>query len=480
MVARNTQQIVEVLGQDTTFRNARVTQQIVEVLGQDTAFRAARISQQIVEVLGQDTAFTRAIFTSQNVEVLGTLQPDPPTDTITLTDSVTFTQPIHSFNLTDSLTLSDSAINTMVRKPSLTDTISFVSTGSLAFNVYTRSNTDSITLTDTATFVHVYGLIDPITLTDTLAYTQVARQVLNIPRSDTLTFTDSVTFTKSTIFSDSFYPINDFVTVSHVKPVSITDSLTLTQSVTSVRFISKTDTLTITDTAVVAKSKKISDTLTLTDIVTKTKNKTNPTLIVDMISFSDRLNRQFNLSFTDTITLTDSQLSGFKYCTNNCNLTTYSPHIDYSNTSVTPMLGVSPIPLSSSCQCVTPNNQNIVYTYPAISPTMTLTLPAPDFNNHDTYTIKRITRVTRGNKLLTYRAPYWPKLKTLVYSFSYLTEQQKQDLLKFLYASTGAVIGLLDFENRYWQGTILNPSDAVTQSGRYVNSASIQFQGNQQ
>jgi hypothetical protein len=106
-----------------------------------------------------------------------------------------------------------------------------------------------------------------------------------------------------------------------------------------------------------------------------------------------------------------------------------------------------------------------------------VTLRAPNLGNKDRLSFNRIVRETRGGTLIVFADPIWPKVQTLVLTFSGLHNAQKQQLLAFLDAHLGQEIGLLDWEGRHWKGVIMTPTDPVVQDARDSFSASMEFEG---
>ena len=85
--------------------------------------------------------------------------------------------------------------------------------------------------------------------------------------------------------------------------------------------------------------------------------------------------------------------------------------------------------------------------------TDTLTLKTPNFGNLDRLAFNRVQRETRGGTLVIFADPIWPKIQTLVLSFSALKRDEAQGLLTFIDNHLGEEIGLLDWEHRYWRGS---------------------------
>jgi len=116
--------------------------------------------------------------------------------------------------------------------------------------------------------------------------------------------------------------------------------------------------------------------------------------------------------------------------------------------------------------------------YPA-SGTVTdsVTLRAPNLGNKDRLSFNRILRETRGGTLVVFADPIWPKIQTLVLTFSGLSATQSQQLLTFLETHLGEEIGLLDWEGRCWKGVVMTQTEPVVQDGRNSFSASLEFEG---
>jgi hypothetical protein len=116
--------------------------------------------------------------------------------------------------------------------------------------------------------------------------------------------------------------------------------------------------------------------------------------------------------------------------------------------------------------------------YPAVGDVIdSIVLRAPDLGNKDRLSFNRVLRETRGGTLVTYADPIWPKIQTLVLSFSGLPSDKARKLLDFLDGHLGEEIGLMDWEHRYWRGVVTVPDDPVVQDGPDSFSASFEFEG---
>jgi hypothetical protein len=116
--------------------------------------------------------------------------------------------------------------------------------------------------------------------------------------------------------------------------------------------------------------------------------------------------------------------------------------------------------------------------YPATgTATDTLVLRDPEFGNKNRLQFNRISRETRGGTLIVYADPMWPKIETLVLTFSALKPAQAEALLEFMENHLGLEIGLWDWEGRQWTGVITNPNDPVVQDSKYSFTGSLEFEG---
>ena len=106
-----------------------------------------------------------------------------------------------------------------------------------------------------------------------------------------------------------------------------------------------------------------------------------------------------------------------------------------------------------------------------------VTLRAPNLGNKDRLSFNRILRETRGGTLVVFADPIWPKVETLVLTFSGLRTAQARQLLAFLETHLGEEIGLLDWEGRAWKGVVTMPTEPVVQDSRNSFSASLEFEG---
>jgi hypothetical protein len=150
------------------------------------------------------------------------------------------------------------------------------------------------------------------------------------------------------------------------------------------------------------------------------------------------------------------------------NFCDYTPGIGEGSLNYTPPSPIAPTLIRRS---------TTVLTYPYASPLSTIALRNPNFDNVTQLEFRRINRRTKGGSLDLYRDESWPKTKRLIYTFTWLSELQRNQLLSFFNSSLGSEIGILDFESRQWRGIILTPTSTITEPKASGFNASFEFEG---
>lgn len=121
-------------------------------------------------------------------------------------------------------------------------------------------------------------------------------------------------------------------------------------------------------------------------------------------------------------------------------------------------------------------NEGIVtLTYPPTSPTLTIVLRNPNFGNTDTRTFTRLDRKTRGADRKLFSDPKWAKRQVLQLPMTDICPATDGDIITFLNATLGQIIGLADWEGRNWEGVILSPADVTAQANGFA--AALTFEG---
>jgi len=124
--------------------------------------------------------------------------------------------------------------------------------------------------------------------------------------------------------------------------------------------------------------------------------------------------------------------------------------------------GITAPPLSAP---VLSHSKTITLTWPYVSPSVSLTIRAPEFGNVDEVHQKRVLRQSRGGDLIAYRDPAWSKFRRLNYTIAGLSISDAQLLQAFFLDSLGTEMGLLDFESRQWRGYVIAPESEIVQKG---------------
>lgn len=111
------------------------------------------------------------------------------------------------------------------------------------------------------------------------------------------------------------------------------------------------------------------------------------------------------------------------------------------------------------------------------SPSLGITLPAPDFGNTDDIDQTRINRKTRGGTLIIYRDSMWPTVDRFSLHWTGLKKNEMDALLDFLKATIGKIFTYTDFESNTWQVIATKPEGQWTQvsPGRYAGSIELEL-----
>jgi len=147
----------------------------------------------------------------------------------------------------------------------------------------------------------------------------------------------------------------------------------------------------------------------------------------------------------------------------------YNPQISPGNNNLTPPPSIIPSLI---------RRNTVILTYPYTSPTLTLELRSPEFQNKEAVQLRRVNRRTRNNDMLIFNDRDWPQNHILNFVIGALPYAKVLEVLAFVDASLGVDIGYLDYESQQWKGIILNPDSVVTDVGKQCNyTAEFTFQG---
>jgi hypothetical protein len=107
---------------------------------------------------------------------------------------------------------------------------------------------------------------------------------------------------------------------------------------------------------------------------------------------------------------------------------------------------------------------SVIFGYPYGSPTDNqVILPSPEFNNANRISVTRIQTETRGGDEILFRDPNWPTDEELAWTFTNLTDTQKDALVAFIATSLGKDIHVTDYEGLVWRAVITNPETEFVQ-----------------
>ena len=397
----------------------RATRQYVDVLGAGDG--KLRVTRQYVDVLGKGDGKCRV--TRQYVDVLGSA----------------IEAAVYEKSVTSNLQLTQTIVAGLDKYASVTSTLEFADEvlGELTHSV-----------------------------TDTLGFAQTAVGVRDISRS----VTHTLGLTQETVWIGPHYlDMMHFlgfqeVPYGHLAVIHawVNDSLAFTQKIGRTINVSVTHHLNLQ--AVGIKTNKVQHTLAFSQVIAVGKSK-------EVISHLDltqtcHATGTFCRQVTHDLGLLHS--GAFENLVGGCQSKQYQPQLGFTTDTSVDLPSPSAPALSGD---------TLTLTYPFLSPTTTVVLRNPEFNNKDSLTFTRINRVTRGGTLVVYADPIWPKVQKLSVEVHSLRSSQADALLNFFDQSLGKEIGLLDHEGRQWRGIITNPDSPVVNPGRSDYSTSFEFEG---
>ena len=418
-----------------------------------------RVSRQIVEVLATGNGKLRV--SRQAVEVL------------TATSVPTGQE--HDVAASDALALNQAA-GAVVRNlhPSATDTLTLSSTAGVVFNNLHPSLADTLALSQTAVAVVQRGSV--FSASSRLWLAHAAKVVA--PRS--LDVQDALDTVQQQYNADTGAMLDVIVGLQDVATATLTpatsrptlDRLSFAEQVVAVvlrpdaKPAVALDTVVLVDNAWLNGTPGASSVLALGDVADATVGKV----------------------FRDAFTLTDlaavnhiggAVVSSVLAIDHSVAFIVVRPDTRWQ---YTPFVGTgaaaNPLPPPAVLHGPVPGIGTCRFVFPVVSPTVFVALRSPEFGNKDRLQFNRISRETRGGTLVVFADPMWPKVETLVLTFSGLTKVQAAELLDFMAAHLGLEVGFVDWEGRYWKGIIVNPTDPAVQDGRgAMYTASLEFEG---
>jgi len=162
-----------------------------------------------------------------------------------------------------------------------------------------------------------------------------------------------------------------------------------------------------------------------------------------------------------------NQSLGFTISDNKCREQEYDPQVGEGRSDFKALQVATP---------VLANTGLVVFSFPVSSPTTTLTMEAPEFQNGETLTFTKIDRVTRGGDRKIYGEGKWASWRRLEFTVKDLCTVDADEIIAFLNTTLGDTIKLVDWEGRGWSGFIVAPETDIVEG---VNgwSASFVFEG---
>jgi len=122
----------------------------------------------------------------------------------------------------------------------------------------------------------------------------------------------------------------------------------------------------------------------------------------------------------------------------------------------------APLPPPITPPVIAPESYDgVQLSYPSVAPTNVIYLRGPELGNVDQFNTQRINRESRGGHLVIFRDFYWPRTKTMRFSFTGLTELEGQEVLDFVEVSVGKEVKLRDWEGREWLGVITSTNEPI-------------------
>jgi len=442
----------------------RSAQQYVQVVGTeqlDGEIRVRRMYVSVLNALSTSNVLTKSA--SNNIVFTGVasgvIEERAASSTLSITD------------------VASAALFNSDRTPS--DTIAFVSTATavrdlprgvsdtLSFTIYggrTIEGAPSSTLSLNSTLLHFNYVAD------------------RSPAGNTLALTQSVT-TLSGLAVDQVLGLTDSVDVRGPILVYVNTFLGIYQHSSTPYHMWVEDTFTLVDAARVPITQVVSDVLTFTHIASISN-------VFDILSFTQAVSWGFGLDVADDLGLTETMtVQGNFVRTVEHDLGIGHVFTWYEDTpcgrkQYTPFQGENTVPEAPEAPSDTlhdaqgsTSDRFSLYQPPLGVRTSEVVLRAPAMDNRDRNAYTRVSRETRGGKLVVFADPTWPKVRTLAVTITGLKESEVNELQTFLQGTIGQEVGLTDWEGRLWSGVITTPDESATQDSKQQWTVTFQFEG---
>jgi hypothetical protein len=438
----------------------RVTRQFGEVLGAGEG--KLRVTRQMAEVLGSGEGKLRV--TRQYIEVL----------------ALAFV--IHEKTLTQNLGITDE-LRLWERHERLEDTMTLTQRVPAQFS---ESLLQDLDLEDIASRVQTKSLTDNLNLSEILSYPVNEGEHTSL--HETLAMTDGFDFELGLFF----ILISDMVMSDSVNEIgprykTMWTRMHLYDGFPYEDYFEKLeDTIIFSDWTGRNYEATASSTMSLTQDMWRSETPTTSMSLVQSLDWGKtkgipaqwlNLEHTVDLSGDWSRAVIDTLGIGHSltyYLPDPCDDKAYTPFIGESDVTDSPTPPDSDVPFAQGL----PEGERFLLLYPALGESTDIVeLRAPNLDNRERQSFTRINRETRGGKLSIFADPTWPKINTLVLSFSGLTKVEVEETQQFMVDHIGQEIGIIDWEGRQWVGIITTPNERAVQDGKHGFTITFEFEG---
>lgn len=394
--------------------------------------------------------------------VLGFAEPEviyTPSDSLGITDQVSVVK-IYARSINDAMSITQQVLVASAKPVSATSTIALTQS---ALRIIEATANNVMEIDSDVTGINFVD--DRKVAGDTLNLTQTVLSSASAPISQVLGITDSVQ-----VQAPYYLAVNHWLALSHRLPtpffLDVEDELGLVQQLPTPLYGNASDTLNIIDEASITN---LVDTLNLTHSAQASK----------LYEVAHTLNIQHSITLeSDWVRRVDEDIGighAMTYFVDDpCSLKNYSPFQGENTVNTafaSPSATIPPTFKDASTDRLT------LYYPSAAAIARQLVIRAPEFGNRDQNSYTRVSRETRGGKLVVYADPDWPELRTLACTVTGLKAAEVEEYLTFMYATLGKTIEICDWEGRLWTGVLVNPEEPITQDGKERFTISFQLEG---
>jgi hypothetical protein len=438
----------------------RVTRQFGEVLGAGEG--KLRVTRQMAEVLGAGEGKLRV--TRQYIEVL----------------ALAFV--IHEKNLSQNLGITDS-VRVWERHERLEDTLVFTERVPAQF---VESLLQDLGISDAASRTQTASLTDNLNLVENYVYP------VNVGEHSS--FHDTLAFVQDIEFEAGLFNVLESV-MSFTQSTNVIGPIYKTMWTRmhlydgfpyEDKFEKLEDTLMLVDWSGRGYEESASSTISMTDEMWRSQTPETNLGLVQSLDWGKTkgIPAQW-LNLEQTVDLTgdwaraviDALGIGHSltyYLPDPCDDKAYTPFVGESDITDSPTPPGGDVPLAQGL----PEGERFLLLHPAMGESTDIVeLRAPNLDNRERQAFTRINRETRGGKLSIFADPTWPKINTLVLSFSGLTKAEVEETQQFMVDHIGQEIGIIDWEGRQWIGIITTPNERAVQDGKHGFTLTFEFEG---